>query len=205
MASTGETRIVEHGNPPFLLIRPARRGQRPEDGVSSQALEGPRHQLTPPSTSSAKIAFIFFSDGITQAGTGESQTPCGWGLENVDQFVREQISENPSISARELSRLLVAKAVEIDGLTAKDDITCGVVYFRSPRQLLVLTGPPFNRSHDQQLAIDGRQHSWPQSHLRRNHRQHHFQAAGSRNSERRRTDARCENSALRQDGRASSW
>jgi hypothetical protein len=51
-----------------------------------------------------------------------------------------------------LSRELVAKAEEIDGLSAKDDITCGVVYFRSPRQLLVMTGAPFNRAHDLDLA-----------------------------------------------------
>jgi hypothetical protein len=46
----------------------------------------------------------------------------------------------------------VAKAEEVDGLSAKDDITCGVVYFRSPRELLVMTGAPFNRVHDQDLA-----------------------------------------------------
>jgi len=40
----------------------------------------------------------------------------------------------------------------MDGLTAKDDITYGVVYFRSPRQLLVMTGAPFNRAHDHDLA-----------------------------------------------------
>ena len=48
--------------------------------------------------------------------------------------------------------LLVARAEEVDGLSAKDDITCGVVYVRSPRQLLVMTGAPFNRAHDQDLA-----------------------------------------------------
>ena len=95
---------------------------------------------------------IFFSDGITQAGMGEYRTPLGWGLESVDKFVREKIDRYPHISARELSRLLVAKAEEVDGLSAKDDITCGVVYFRSPRQLLVITGAPFNRAHDRDLA-----------------------------------------------------
>jgi hypothetical protein len=95
---------------------------------------------------------IFFSDGISQAGMGEYRTPLGWGLNKVDQFAREEIDRHPHVSARELSRLLVAKAEEIDGLSAKDDITCGVVYFRSPRQLLVMTGAPFNRAHDQDLA-----------------------------------------------------
>jgi hypothetical protein len=83
---------------------------------------------------------------------GEYRTPLGWGLENVDNFVREKIDRYPHISARELSRLLVAEAEQVDGLSAKDDITCGVVYFRSPRQLLVMTGAPFNRAHDVDLA-----------------------------------------------------
>jgi hypothetical protein len=151
IASTGATRIIEHGNPPFLLVRPGAdvdveksevRPDRWHDRVISYSdFEAQREDR-----------IIFFSDGITQAGMGEYRTPLGWGLENVDQFARQQIRRNPQISARELSRLLVARAEEVDGLTAKDDITCGVVYFRSPRQLLVLTGAPFKFSHDRDLA-----------------------------------------------------
>jgi hypothetical protein len=151
MASTGETRIIEHGNPPFLLIRPNSelsvqktevRPKRWEDRVISfSAFDVQREDR-----------IIFFSDGITQAGMGEYRTPLGWGLDSVDKFVREKIDRYPYISARELSRLLVARAEEVDGLSAKDDITCGVVYFRSPRQLLVMTGAPFNRAHDHGLA-----------------------------------------------------
>jgi hypothetical protein len=152
MASTGETRIIEHGNPPFLLIRPSG-----EVEVRKMTLLPKRwkERVIDYSTFNAQRGdrIIFFSDGITQAGTGGELTPIGWGWENVRIFVRHEISENPSISARELSRRLVAKAGEIDGFTAKDDITCAVVYFRSPRQLLVMTGPPFSRSRDQQLAM----------------------------------------------------
>ena len=35
---------------------------------------------------------------------------------------------------------------------AKDDITCGVVYYRHPRRLLVITGPPFCKERDDELA-----------------------------------------------------
>jgi hypothetical protein len=151
MASTGETRIIEHGNPPFLLIRP------------NSELRVQKTEVRPKRWEDRVISFsnfdvqredriIFFSDGITQAGMGEYRTPLGWGLESVDKFVREKIDRYPYISARELSRLLVARAEEVDGLSAKDDITCGVVYFRSPRQLLVMTGAPFNRAHDHDLA-----------------------------------------------------
>ena len=151
MANTGETRIIEHGNPPFLLVRPngelliSKTEVRPERWhdrvISFSRFEVQREDR-----------IIFFSDGITQAGMGEFRTPLGWGLENVSAFVREKIDRYPYISARELSRLLVSRAEEIDGLSAKDDITCGVVYFRSPRQLLVITGAPFNRAHDHDLA-----------------------------------------------------
>jgi hypothetical protein len=151
MASTGETRIIEHGNPPFLLVRP-----KGELTVQKTEVRPKRWEDRVISFSTFDVQredrIIFFSDGITQAGMGEYRTPLGWGLESVDRFVREKIDRYPYISARELSRLLVAKAEEVDGLSAKDDITCGVVYFRSPRQLLVITGAPFNRAHDHDLA-----------------------------------------------------
>jgi hypothetical protein len=152
IASTGEARIIEHGNPPFLLVRPNSdlkiektevRPQRWQDRVISYSTFDVQRE----------DRIIFFSDGISQAGMGEYRTPLGWGLANVDHYVREQIRWNPYISARELSRLLVAKAEEIDVRGARDDITCGVVYFRKPRQLLVLTGAPFDRSHDQSMAM----------------------------------------------------
>ncbi|MFZ0301254.1 MAG: SpoIIE family protein phosphatase [Terracidiphilus sp.] len=151
MARSGQTRIIEHGNPSFLLIRPEGAARiektelRPERWrdrlISYTSLEVKREDR-----------IVFFSDGISQAGMGEYRTPFGWGVPGVETFIREQIDRRPHISARELSRALVARAEEVDGLTAKDDITCGVVYVRSPRQLLVMTGAPFNRVHDQDLA-----------------------------------------------------
>lgn len=151
IGGAGETRIIEHGNPPFLLVRP------------NGDLKIEKSEVRPERWHDRVINFstfdvqredriIFFSDGITQAGMGEYRTPLGWGLESVDRFVRDKIERNPHISARELSRVLVAQAEEVDGFCAKDDITCGVVYFRSPRQLLVMTGAPFNRAHDADLA-----------------------------------------------------
>lgn len=152
MASTGETRIIEHGNPPFLLVRP-----QGELNIAKAEMRPKRWQDRVISISAFNVQredrIVVLSDGITQAGMGEFRTPRGWGLDDAEKFVREQIRWNPFISARELSRLMVARAEEVDGSTAKDDITCGVVYFRSPRQLLVMTGPPFNRAHDHDLAM----------------------------------------------------
>jgi hypothetical protein len=151
MASSGETRIIEHGNPPFLLIRP-----KGDVAVQKTELRPQRWHDRVINFSTFDVQredrIVFFSDGISQAGMGEYRTPLGWGMQSVEKFVREQIDRHPYMSARELSRILVTKAEEIDGLTAKDDITCGVVYYRSPRQLLVMTGAPFNRAHDHDLA-----------------------------------------------------
>ena len=152
MASTGETRIIEHGNPPFLFVRP-----QGELNIAKTEMRPKRWHDRIISISDFNVQredrIVFFSDGVTQAGMGEYRTPGGWGLEEARNFAHDQIRRNPTISARELSRLMVARAQEVDGLTAKDDITCGVVYFRSPRQLLVMTGPPFNRAHDHDLAV----------------------------------------------------
>jgi hypothetical protein len=151
MAVSGRTRVIEHGNPPCLLIRP--KGQL---DIEKTEVRPARWQDRVISLfnfdAQREDRIILFSDGISQAGMGEFRTPLGWGMTSVERFVREQIDRSPYISARELSRRMVARAEEIDGLTAKDDITCSVIYIRSPRQLLVMTGAPFNRAHDADLA-----------------------------------------------------
>jgi hypothetical protein len=151
MAGTGETRIIEHGNPPYLIIRQG--GKIPIQKTEIRPVRW-QDRVIRFSTFSLKREdrIIFFSDGVTQAGMGDFSTPLGWGIDNVEQFAREKVARNPRMSARELSRSLVSRAEEVDGQAAKDDITCGVVYMRSPRQLLVMTGAPLQRAHDQDLA-----------------------------------------------------
>jgi len=151
MASDGRTRVIEHGNPPCLLIRPKGKLDVEKTEVRpTRWQDRVIHFFTFDAQREDRI--VVFSDGITQAGMGEFRTPLGWGLAHVEKFVREQIDRSPYLSARELARRLVTRAEEIDGLTAKDDITCSVIYFRSPRPLLVMTGAPFNRAHDTELA-----------------------------------------------------
>ena len=103
---------------------------------------------------------IMFSDGVTQSGLGSSM-PLGWRLDGVRKFVVDEIAKDPDISSRELSRAIVQKAYSLDGLSAKDDITCVVVYVRRPRRTLIVTGPPFTKEADAILgekikSFDGR-------------------------------------------------
>ena len=147
----GRTRVIEHGNPPLLLLR----GEQPV------ALE--RTDITLENWKDRTIRYsefdlqlgdriVCFSDGVTQSGLGRKGLPLGWGADNVARFLTRQIAQDAEISAQELSRKLVAEALANDGSAAQDDITCGVVYYRHPRRLLVITGPPFSKERDPELA-----------------------------------------------------
>lgn len=95
---------------------------------------------------------VYFSDGVSQSGLGRAGMPLGWGQANVVRFLCGQVQQENEISAQELSRRLVAEAAVHDGPGPKDDITCGVVYYRRPRRLLIITGPPFCKERDGELA-----------------------------------------------------
>jgi hypothetical protein len=51
-----------------------------------------------------------------------------------------------------LAKSIVKEAGRIDGDKIHDDISCAVVYFREPRDLLVVTGPPFHPEDDHEIA-----------------------------------------------------
>src|SRR6516164_7500913 len=90
IAETGGTRIIEHGNPPYLIVRPD--GKVP---IQKTEIRPVRWQDRVISFSTFYLKredrIIFFSDGITQAGMGDYRTPLGWGLPSVEQFACEQI------------------------------------------------------------------------------------------------------------------
>lgn len=95
---------------------------------------------------------VFASDGITQSGLGSDAFPLGWGEENWQQFVKTTIEHERDISASKLCKRVVARAAKNDGFVSKDDTSCGVIYFREPRKLLICTGPPFRKEKDRELA-----------------------------------------------------
>ena len=94
---------------------------------------------------------IFCSDGVTQSGLGKG-IALGWGRNNLIKFVRETIEGNPSISAKDLAEMVVKQASSNDLHTPKDDITCGVIYFRNARKTMLCTGPPFSPEKDNEFA-----------------------------------------------------
>ena len=153
----GATRIVEYDNPPFVLMRgpepvpvPAELLPLPTTAGREAALRHTRFEARPGDR------IVFFSDGVSQAGVGSPGTPLGWGQEAATRHLAKVIRDRPQISARQLARALVLRAQALDGGRAGDDISCGVVYYREPREVLLLTGAPVLRTRDPELAAAAR-------------------------------------------------
>ena len=147
----GKTRVIEHGNPPLVLLR----GQTPLPlERTGFTVEEWKDRVIHYSEFNTRLGdrIIFFSDGISQSGLGRPGLPLGWGQDRVVNFLRDRIAEENEVSSQALSRRLVNQALINDGNAAKDDITCGVVYYRYPRRLLVVSGPPFSKERDGELA-----------------------------------------------------
>jgi len=94
---------------------------------------------------------IFCSDGIVQSGLGKGLT-MGWGRNELIRFVRSMVETSPTIDATDLAERVVRRAVSNDLFKPKDDLTCGVVYFRLQRKTMLCTGPPFNPERDNEFA-----------------------------------------------------
>jgi hypothetical protein len=95
---------------------------------------------------------LLCTDGITQSGMGSDKYPFGWGIDQLKQFALEQVNQNPAISARRLAARIVTTAHKNDGYVARDDSSCTVLYFREPRRLILVTGPPYDTLKDKDLA-----------------------------------------------------
>lgn len=149
----GNTRIIRYDSPECIILR----------GLESFTPECVELSLTG-DNNIGKVLYsycfkaekedriVFCSDGVTNSGMGSRRLPFGWGMDNVDQFVKSLIRRQPFLSARQLGTLVVDRACANYANKPKDDTSCGVLYFREPRNLLICTGPPYKRSKDAQLA-----------------------------------------------------
>jgi hypothetical protein len=149
---SGDVRIVEMGNPPFLLIRDGRRVRVPYRSLFSPEWRE-REIRVSEFTMKQEDRIVLCSDGITEAGMGTEALPRGWGSDACARFIEETLVERPGISSRELSASVVqaARRREPDGRPL-DDLTCAVGYCREPQRMLVVTGPPFHRERDAEIA-----------------------------------------------------
>ena len=94
---------------------------------------------------------ICFSDGVSQSGMGTPQMPFGWDRE-VESYIGGLLRQYPGISANEMARKIVLRAERNDNYHLLDDTSCCVIYRRTPRNLLICTGPPYDEKKDRYLA-----------------------------------------------------
>jgi hypothetical protein len=148
---SGRTRVIEHGNPALILLRADQPVPLQRTDIT---LENWKDRTIRYSEFDVQLGdrIVCFSDGISQSGLGRKGLPLGWGSESVVRFLCSQVAREADISSQELARKVVAEALVNDGSAAKDDMTCSVVYYRHPRRLLVITGPPFCKERDGELA-----------------------------------------------------
>ncbi|MBN2485199.1 MAG: SpoIIE family protein phosphatase [Bacteroidales bacterium] len=151
----GTIHFVEYGNPEILYFRENETLELKKTPVTIKN----RFRLKQPlfysnCTGRRNDRIVVCSDGISQSGIGSRAYPFGWGIKNVNAYIRDEISRHPGISSFDLCRKLLANAIANDTFKAKDDITAGVVYLREARRLMVCSGPPYDENKDTMLARD---------------------------------------------------
>lgn len=142
----GKTRIIEYGNPQFLLFR----NSEPLEIKNTITKDGDLRILE--FNAQIEDRIILFSDGVSQSGIGSKDMPFGWDTEKMQKRISEIIRNNYKISSSELQNIIIKQASLNDSLEPKDDITCAVMYFRHPRKLLICTGPPYSMDKDAVIA-----------------------------------------------------
>ncbi|MBN2857081.1 MAG: SpoIIE family protein phosphatase [Candidatus Delongbacteria bacterium] len=88
---------------------------------------------------------IGFTDGISQSGLGFGGE---WGRDGAEKYILKTLSDDPDISAANLSEKLVNKSEMNDRFTLKDDASAITIHFREPRELLICSGAPVSKEKD---------------------------------------------------------
>jgi len=149
----GKTTILEYDNPETFIIRNNVIYNLAWQSVLLESDKNSGKMLKHCTFQAQKEdRIIFCSDGITQSGMGSQKYPFGWGHDNLVAFAQRIVQNEPQISAHKLAGKIVNIAYQNDGFKAKDDTSCGSVYFREPRKLLLCTGPPYEEENDKKLA-----------------------------------------------------
>ncbi len=149
----GKTQILEYDNPPCFVIRHNNVLELDRKIIVLEGEHNAGKKLRLATFQAQKNDRLLFStDGITQSGLGTPQFPFGWGNDNLKRFAIDTTKKNPQISARDLATHVINAAYRNDGFQSKDDSSCGIIYFRQPRELLICTGPPYEKGRDTEMA-----------------------------------------------------
>ncbi|MCK9207211.1 MAG: serine/threonine-protein phosphatase, partial [Salinivirgaceae bacterium] len=150
----GKVSILEYDNPPATIYRDNRNFDPEWQCIILDSEKNKGKELRCCTFYPEKgDRIVFCSDGVVQSGLGSKRYPFGWGNEGLMAFVEETISKMPFISARQLAKKVLNTAIGNDNYHPKDDTSCASIYFREPRKLLIVTGPPYEKNKDIDLAM----------------------------------------------------
>ncbi|MCK9190509.1 MAG: serine/threonine-protein phosphatase [Sphaerochaetaceae bacterium] len=141
--------FLEYDNPSALFFKGVKNIPWTGDTIDLQREGAFKKELLHRQTFNLEVGdrLLMFSDGVTQSGLGLTM-PLGWRISGVNKFIERILENNSEISSKELTKAIVNKALSLDGLASRDDITCSCIYVRRPRRTLIVTGPPFSKESD---------------------------------------------------------
>nr|WP_321451683.1 SpoIIE family protein phosphatase [uncultured Carboxylicivirga sp.] len=150
----GTTTIVEYDNPTCTITRGADLFDPGWDFIELESEQNKGKKIRICRFIAKREDRIFFwSDGIMQSGMGTKAYPFGWGEESMQNYVKSLVRYTPFASSGKMAQKVLNMALLHDGDKPKDDSSCGVIYFREPRKLLLVTGPPFEDKKDFDFAL----------------------------------------------------
>ncbi len=149
----GEVKILEYENPKTLILRGTKKFDTEWTGVELETEKNMGKEILLTSFRPQKEdRIIFCTDGVIQSGLGSERYPLGWCQENFEEFVVESVKEEHDISASRLAAKVIIRSNLNDQFSPLDDMSCGVIYFRDPRTLMICTGPPQEEQNDELFA-----------------------------------------------------
>ena len=145
----GSTRIIEMGNPSFMHFSGNKLQEHKAIELHSAGWEQRAYRVTD-FVPKPEDRIIICSDGVTQAGLGRDKCKLGFRRNGVAESCSKKIKSNSTISANNLANHILRSALKCEEQFKNyDDMTAGIFYFRNPRTLTVLAGPPFQESKDE--------------------------------------------------------
>jgi hypothetical protein len=151
--ANGDITILEYDNPQTIILRNYKNFDPDWQYTTMHTVNNEGKEIrTCRFKPKKEDRILFFSDGITQSGLGTEKFPLGWEHNNLLEYAETIVKNSPHISAVKLAEKIVNMAYRNDNYSSKDDTSCGSIYFREPRKLLISTGPPYEEENDKKLG-----------------------------------------------------
>ncbi len=153
--ANGKVSILEYDNPTCLVMRGNKIFEPEWQQVQLENIDNEGRSRTLHTCEFIPMKedrIIYISDGVTQCGMGSDKLPFGWQREGYIEFVKQSILNDRYIPADKLAKRVVDMAHINDDFDSKDDTSCGVIYFRDARQLIIASGPPVDNASDKQYV-----------------------------------------------------